>query len=102
MKSVIGHVARQISCLNDASKLSFSAAAGFALVSGAAWLTSYLASSESRLCGLIWIAVFYLALGCVEQMKASRSVPSHPVADEETCHLSTAMTDATPRTRVAA
>ena len=62
-----------LKALNDASKLCFGAAVGFGIVGGSAWLAAFLASSESRLSGLMWIGLFYLVLGWLEHFKAARS-----------------------------
>ena len=72
--------------LTDTSRLCLGAATGFGIVGGGAWLASCLTSSESRLSGLMWVGCFYLALGLLDQLKATRFIVRTSIATASAFH----------------
>lgn len=73
MQNIYDLVVSRFSPLKDASKLCFSAAAGFAAFALAGAMASYWYPGIANLDVISWISVFYLVLGLVEQWSPARS-----------------------------
>ena len=77
-------LAVRLASLNDASKLCFGAAVGFALVGGSALTAVQLLAIETRLTGLTWVSLVYFVLGSIEHLRERRSKAKNPAINNST------------------
>lgn len=73
MNSVVARLTVRIASFNDVSKLCFATASVFAIVGAGGWLANYLSPGTSHLSVFLLISSFYLSLGLMEQLRATRS-----------------------------
>ena len=57
---------------NDVAKLCLGTAAGFAIIGSAGMFANHFVPGTTRLNELTWISIFYLILGFVEPLRATR------------------------------